>query len=103
MPAARSLRPARLAVATIAVVALALGAAGCGGSKDISKADFQEKLIERTTIPEDVATCITDRVYDQFNPDEIEDIVVAATVEELEGAQDELKVINDECYAANQG
>lgn len=104
MPAARSLRPAtRLAVATVAVVALALGTAGCGGNEDVDRADFQEKLIERTTIPEDVATCITDRVYEQFDQGEINDIVVAATVEELQGAEGELEAINQECQAANQG
>lgn len=104
MPAARSLRPAtRLAVATVAVAALALGITGCGGNEDVDKADFQEKLIERTTVPEGVAACITDRVYEQFDQDEINEIVFAATVEELQGAEDELQAIDEECKAADQG
>lgn len=94
---------ARLVLPAVAVVALALGVAACGGDEDIERSDFQEKLIERTTIPEPVAACITDRVYDEFDQEAINRIVVAATVEELRGADEELAVINEECFEENAG
>lgn len=102
MPPARPSRPlARLAVSAAAATALALGAVGCGGNEDVDRADFQEKLIERTKVPEAVGVCITDRVYDQFDQDEINHIVEAATVEELRGAEGELEVIDRECREEN--
>lgn len=101
MPTARPIRTvARLALSAVAIGALVLGAAACGGDEDIEQSDFQEKLIERTAIPEPVAACITDRVYAEFEPDQIDRIVVAATIEELREAEEDLVAINAECKAS---
>lgn len=102
MPAARPSRsPARLVAAAVAVVALAGGVAGCGGDQDVDRADFEDKLVERTDIPEPVAACITDRVYQRFDQAQINRIVQAATVAELPAdTEGPLADINEACYAA---
>lgn len=104
MPTARPTRAAvRLIASVVASGALALGATACSGDDSIERSEFQEKLIERTTIPQPVAECITDRVYAEFEPDEISRIVVAATIEELRDNRDDLVAINEACWAEHDG
>ncbi|HYI62740.1 MAG TPA: hypothetical protein VEW93_13155 [Acidimicrobiales bacterium] len=105
MPAARPSRsPARLVAVAVAVVALVAGTVGCSGDEDIARDDFEEKLVERTEIPEAAAACITDRVYAEFEQGQINAIVQAATVKELpDDAEGTLEVINRECLAAEPG
>lgn len=93
---------ARLVGTAAVAVALAVGAVGCGGDQDISRADFEEKLLERTEgqVSEEVAICITDRVFEEFDEGARRTIVYAATEDELtEGTLATLRTINDECTA----
>jgi hypothetical protein len=86
------------------VVALAAGAVGCSGDEDVVRADFEEKLVERTKIPDEAAACITERVYAEFDQDQINRIVQAATVNELpDGTEAALEVINRECLEPAPG
>lgn len=99
VPPARPTRPlARLAGAGLA--ALALVGAGCAGEEDVTREDFEEKLVDRLdgAITEDEAICLTDRVYEEFDQEQVNTIVWAATEDELSaGVQEKLRAINDEC------
>jgi hypothetical protein len=105
-----ALRPLARAAAPLALVAGALLATGCGGSDDVSPSTFRDDLQERTTIPEPVAECITDAVYDQFEQGDVNDIYRAPSDAELrdqlgEDAFAELNEINQTCFtdAAAEG
>jgi hypothetical protein len=81
------------------VAALALGA--CGEDGDVSKAQFQADLEERTEVPEDVAACLTDRIFADYDQAEVNRIYRAATEDELGNERrDELDTLNQECFAA---
>lgn len=99
MPPARPTRSlARLAVAGLA--ALALVGAGCAGDEDVAREDFEDRLYDRMDeqITEAQATCLTDRIYDEFDQDQINTIVWAATEDELSAStQETLRAINEEC------
>ena len=99
----RSLRPLARSAAPLALAVGALLGAACGGSSDVSKSTFEEDLQERTTIPAEVAGCITDRVYDEFDQDDVNDIYQAPSDAELrdelgEDAYASLNDINQECF-----
>jgi hypothetical protein len=101
---ARLLSPRPLVVAAV-VVALALGA--CAKDEDVTKADFKADLIERTkdsddepVLSDDVATCLTDAIFDEYDQAEINRIYRAATEDELGNERrDELVAINERCFA----
>ena len=97
MPRLASPRP--LAAALAVVAALALGA--CSDDGDVTKAQFQADLQERTEVPESVATCLTDRIFEDYDQAEVNRIYRAATEDELgTERRDELDVLNQECFAA---
>jgi hypothetical protein len=73
--------------------------AGCGGGGDISRDTFSSDLRERTTVPEDVASCLTERIYDQFDQGEVNEIYRAASEDELEDdTRETLSDINEACF-----
>ncbi|QYG93870.1 hypothetical protein HC251_16490 [Iamia sp. SCSIO 61187] len=95
----RLVSPRPLAAALAVVAALALGA--CGEDGDVSKAQFQADLVERTEVPEDVAACLTDRIFEDYDQAEVNRIYRAATEDELGNERrDELDTLNQECFEA---
>jgi len=67
--------------ATAAAASLALVLAACG-SDDVSESQFREDLVEEASLTEDQAACVTDKVYDEFDQGQINDIYTADTEEE---------------------
>ena len=52
-------------------------------------------------MPESVATCLTDRIFEDYDQAEVNRIYRAATEDELgTERRDELDVLNQECFAA---
>ncbi|WCO65939.1 hypothetical protein PO878_15660 [Iamia majanohamensis] len=107
----RPRRPARPSGLLLALaLAVALVAAACGGASDVDQETFQADLLERVNtpaaeagqpepLPEDVAGCITERVYDEYDQGEVNRIYRAATPTELdEDVRDQLTLINQDCY-----
>ncbi len=104
----RPARPSGLLLAL--VIAVALVAAACGGAGDVDKETFQSDLLERVNtpaeeagddapLPEDVAACITDKVFDEYGQSDINRIYRAATATELDAdVKDRLTLINQECF-----
>lgn len=95
-------RPTRLTRLALAVaVVVALGAPACGGSDDVTQSTFATELQERTTVPESVATCLTDKIYSEFDQGEIDRIYRAATPTELDDdVRATLTTFNQECIEA---
>jgi hypothetical protein len=104
-------RPARPSGLLLALaLAVALVAAACGGASDIDQETFQADLLERVNtpaaeagepepLPEDVAACITERVYAEYDQGEVNRIYRAATQTELDqDMRDQLTLINQDCY-----
>ena len=104
-------RPARPSGLLLALaLAVALVAAACGGASDVDQETFQADLLERVNspaaeadqpepLPEDVAGCITERVYAEYDQGEVNRIYRAATPTELdEDVRDQLTLINQGCY-----
>ena len=99
-----------VARAVVAAAALVLLLAGCGGDEDISAEQFSTDLQERTgTIPEteeqvvppEVADCFTEKVYDEFDQQEINRIYHAADEDELGNTtRDKLNEFNQACFTA---
>lgn len=69
----------RRAVAALAAAGLVLAACG---SDDVSESKFRDELVERTALTEAQAECVTDKVYDEFDQGQINDIYTADTEEE---------------------
>ena len=85
----------------------ALGASACGGTDPVDQETFQSELLERTNpedgpvVPEAVAACLTDKIFEEFDQEEVDRIYRAATQTELDedvGAQ--LSDFNGECFEA---
>ena len=96
----RLLSPRPLAAVAVVVVALALGA--CSQDEDVSKEQFLEDFQERTEQSEEVSSCITDAIFDDYDQPEINRIYRAATEDELGNERrDELVAINDRCGLEN--
>ncbi|HEV7722426.1 MAG TPA: hypothetical protein VGO60_14130 [Iamia sp.] len=64
----------RLRVGLAAPAALALGLAACGGDGDVSKEDLSSELQEGGDLSEAEATCVTDRVFDELDQDQINEL-----------------------------
>lgn len=93
MPRLRLVPPA---VALVLVGALGLGA--CASSDDIDQQQFTADLRERTDITEAQATCLTDKIYDEFDQAEVNRIYHAATEAEVGGdTLETLDGFNAEC------
>lgn len=75
----------RLAVGVVAPAALALGLAACG-SDDVSKDKFTSELEDKAGLSEAQATCVTDRIYDELDQDDINEIYEADTIEDADEA-----------------
>lgn len=98
MPRSHPTRPS-LAAAALAAVAL-LASAACGGDDDVSRDTFRDDLQERTTIPEDVAGCITDGVFEAFGQEDVNEIYRAEDEDDLgEDRVATLNDINQRCWA----
>lgn len=88
--------------------ALVLVLVGCGGDEDITASTFQEDLLARVNptdedadevMPEAVAECFTDKVFDEFDQAEINRIYHAADEDELGNeTRDTLQAFNQQCY-----
>lgn len=104
-------RPARPSGLLLALaLAVALVAAACGGASDVDQETFQADLLERVNspaaeagepepLPEDVAACITERVYAEYDQGEVNRIYRAATQTELdEDVRASLNAINKDCF-----
>ncbi len=101
-------RPARLAIAVLAVATLALAA--CGGADDVDQATFSRELQERTNegqpadepiVPAAVADCLAEKVFAEFDQGEVNRIYRAATQTELEDdVRAKLTTFNQECFQA---
>ncbi len=111
MPRPLSRPPHRAAArALAAAVVLVLVLVGCGGDEDVSAEQFQEDLLERVNpsdddaeqvMPESVAACFTEKIYDEFDQQEINRIYHAADEDELGNAtRDTLNQFNQECFTA---
>lgn len=75
--------------------------AACGGGQDVARDRFSSDLRARTTIPQDVADCLTDAIYEEFDQTEINQIYRAATEDELEDSTREtLDGFNRTCFEA---
>lgn len=97
-----ALRPIARSLVPLAVAAVLVGA-GCGGEDDVSRDTFRDDLEERTQIPAEVADCITDGVFDEFDAGQINDIHVAPSDAELRDDLGEddfatLNGINEQCW-----
>lgn len=89
----------RLLLVTATVVAVS--AAGCGGAEDVARSDFESDLRERTTVPQSVSECLTERIYDEFDQGEVNRIYRAATETELDAdTKETLAGFNRECFEA---
>jgi hypothetical protein len=87
----------RLAVGVVAPAALALGLVACGGG-DVSKDKFTSELEDKAQLTEAQATCVTDRLYDELDQDQINDIYEADTLEDADSeAFDVLTTATTEC------
>lgn len=73
----------RLAVGFVAPAALAMGLVACG-SDDVSKDKFTSELQDKANLTEAQATCVTDRIYDELDQDEINEIYEADTVDDAD-------------------
>lgn len=69
----------RRAVAALAAAALFLAACG---SDDVSESQFRDELVDQANLTEDQAECVTDKVFDEFDQGQINDIYTADTEEE---------------------
>lgn len=63
-------------VGTVAVVTLALGLGACSSDADdaapaVDRGEFAARLAERTDIAADQASCVTDEIYAQYDPEEV--------------------------------
>lgn len=100
-------RPASLVLA-VATAILLLGASACGGTDEVTPEQFQAELLERTNpeegdpiVPESVAACLTDKIFDEFDQEEVDRIYRAATQTELdEDVRATLNRFNGECFEA---
>lgn len=79
----------RLAVGLVAPAALVVGLAACGSS-DVSKEKFQSELEEQSQLTEEQAGCVVDRLYDELDQDQINEVYEA----------DEDDTLSDEADAA---
>lgn len=100
MPRSHPSRPSRPSLVAAALAAAALlASAACGGDDDISRDTFRSDLEERTTIPEAVAECITDAVFEEYGQEDVNEIYRADDEEDLgEGRLATLNEINQRCW-----
>ncbi|HMJ75845.1 MAG TPA: hypothetical protein VK507_07725, partial [Iamia sp.] len=56
---------------------VALGLAACGGGTDVSKEDLSSELQEGGDLSEAEASCVTDRVFDELEQDQINELYTA--------------------------
>lgn len=101
----RSPRLTRLALT--GVVVIALGASACGGTTDVSKEKFSADLQKRTTVDgtvivrDAVATCLTDKIFAEYDQSEVNRIYRAATQTELDDdVRAKLTTFNKDCFEA---
>lgn len=73
----------RLAVGLAVPAVLALGLGACG-SDDVSKDKFTSELQDKANLTEAQATCVTDRIYDELDQDQINEIYEADTPDEAD-------------------
>lgn len=85
----------------VAVALVALAAAACGGGEDVARDRFSSDLRARTTVPEEVADCLTDSIYDEFDQSEVNRIYRAASEDELtDETRQALDGFNRTCFEA---
>ena len=90
----------RLAVGFAVPAVLALGLAACG-SDDVSKDKFTSELQDEAGLTEAQATCVTDKLYDELDQGQINDLYEADDQEEAgEEAFSTLTEASTECAAA---
>ncbi|HEU5150532.1 MAG TPA: hypothetical protein VFU19_08550 [Iamia sp.] len=90
----------RLAVGLVAPAALVLGLAACG-SDDVSKDKFTSELEDKAQLTEEQATCVTDRLYDELDQSEINDLYSADNLEDAgEESFDVLSSATADCITA---
>jgi len=89
--------PRRL-VAVVALVA-AVGS-GCAEDGDVDQKTFEADLRERTGIDRGVTECLTERIFDDFEADEVNEIYRADDEADLDDAtRVKLSDINGACFA----
>ncbi len=89
----------RLAVGLVAPAVLALGLAACG-SDDVSKDKFTSELEDKSGLTEEQASCVADRLYEEFDQSEINDLYSADTEDEApEGGLEAITTATEECLA----
>ena len=71
----------RLTIGLAAPVVLAIGLGACGAG-DVSKEKFTSELQDKASLTEAQATCVTDRLYDELDQEQINDLYGADTEEE---------------------
>jgi len=71
----------RLTVGLAAPAVLALGLVACGAG-DVSKSKFTSELQDQANLTEAQATCVTDRIFDELDQEQINDLYGADTEEE---------------------
>lgn len=80
---------------------VALVATACGGDEDVARTRFSSDLRARTTVPEEVADCLTEAIYDEFDQPEINRIYRAASEDELtDETRQALDGFNRTCFEA---
>lgn len=85
----------------VAVALVALATAACGGGEDVARDRFSSDLRARTTVPEEVADCLTEAIYDEFDQNEINRIYRAASEDELtDETRQALDGLNRTCFEA---
>lgn len=68
--------------ASLIAIALLAGVTACGSS-DVSKSKFKSELVDKSGLTEAQATCVTDKIYEEFDQGEINDLYSADTEADL--------------------
>ena len=90
----------RLAVGLVAPAVLALGLAACG-SDDVSKEKFSSELEDKSQLTGEQADCVVDRLFEEFDQSEINDLYSADTEDEApEGGLEAITTATEECISA---
>lgn len=96
-------RTPRVVLGFVASAALAIGLSACGGS-DVSKDKFTSELQDKASLTEDQATCVTDKIYDELDQGEINDLYEADDESELSGDAGEVfSTAVTDCVSADLG
>lgn len=92
-------RSVRRLAAALALVSLPVALGACS-SDDVNRETFTSELRDKANLDGDVASCITERLYDELDQGDINDLYEAAPNEAAPRAREVFEEASAQCRSA---